>query len=174
MARITPPIGNGAFVELDDHELYEGQLVNIDWGTSSEQYGGDTRMILDWQIGEDANDTVRDYLSLRLGKQQSGQVSKLRMLLNSLSHRKDVEEIAWFDDESLEWSYDGVNAENKLELGMTVGFRGRNVAKQDGSGDRFAINVYQPMKQKSASAGRSKPKPAAARQADVDPDDVPF
>ena len=141
MGRIT---GTSEFTfDLKDHEPYEVILAEdpelID---GSPQYGGDKRLQVTWQLPD--GNSVRDWLSLKLGRQQNGQVSKLRALLNAASNLAENENIAWFDDETFEWGYSANGpAENVLRKGGTrVILRGTTTTNEAGQ-RRFAIRVYQ-------------------------------
>src|SRR5205809_976461 len=109
MTRITPSSGNAIdLTQLDDDEPYKGVIRKPKDGwysEGSEQYGGGQRLTIDFEL-EDGVSTVRDWISLRLGKQQNGTVSKLRMLLNALSQKPRDTEVKWFESETLEWGYD--------------------------------------------------------------------
>lgn len=167
MTRITAPTPTSD-VTLEDHEPYKGTLKNTEWATSSEEYGGGQRLVVDWDLGNDED--VRDWINLKLGKQKDGKVAKLRALLNALSDKPADTEIAWFDDSSLEWSYDGETAHNKLYIGAEVVFRGINGKKADG-GDRYSIQVYQAPKKKAAAPAGTARKFAPAP---INDDEVPF
>ena len=179
MARISPSANFQAPV-LEDHEGYNATLKDFDWVTSSEQYGGEKRLQLDWQI-EGESYSIRDWVGLRLGKQQSGQVSKLRALLNAIAGKPEATEIAWFDDETTEWSYDGTTAYGKLEPdACEVIVRGTSMAKEDGT-SRFSVKVYQPKKatakRQLATVGAASKPVAGAPGTPLTTDDgeeVPF
>src|SRR2546421_8217465 len=121
MARITPAQNSFDLENLRDYDPYRARLKKIDWGRSSEEYGAESRLELTWALlgGED-DQTLKDWISLRLGQQQNGQVAKLRMLLNALAGRPEATEVAWFDDETLEWSYDGTVPAGQLAEGHEV------------------------------------------------------
>lgn len=146
MARITPPVQNTDISELKDHEPYRVSIHKLDFEPSSAEYGGENRLVVDWSFVDDPDFTIRDWIGLRLGRQQSGQVSKLRMLLNAVAHKPKAEDISWFDDESLEWSYDGNKSYAKLSEGLEVIIRGEVTEKPGDNGPkrRFRINVYSP------------------------------
>ena len=152
MARITP--SSGSTIDLtvvEDDEPYKGILKKPKdgWFTKgSAEYGGEDRLTIDWQL-KDGSDSIRDWISLRLGKQQNGTVSKLRMLLNALSDKPRDTEVKWFDSETLEWGYEDDKPYNKISEGMEVVFRGVHGTKQDGSG-KFTIQKYQALKAKVA------------------------
>lgn len=168
MTRISA--ATSSMPDLEDHEPYEVSLKSIEWTTSAIEYGGDKRLQLTWAFPNDPDETLRDWMAPKLGKNQSGQVSKLRGLLNALVGKPEATEIAWFDDETLEWSYEGDQPYSKLSVGLPVIIRGKSEIKTgEGGGRRFRITAYQPIK-KTASA---KPKPAPVA-ANVDADDVPF
>ena len=178
MARITPKSSDFSISGLEDHEAYTATLKDIDWATSDEKYGGECRLVLDWDL-EGQEYSVRDWVGLRLGKQQSGQVSKLRALLNAIAGKPEATEVAWFDDDSTEWSYDGATPYGKLQPGVCeVIIRGTNVPKEDGT-SRFSVKVYQAIKAQKATApkipvlagGRSEAQVAAD---EVDDDQIPF
>lgn len=171
MARITPSSGISSvnIEELEDYEPYRAWLRAIDFQTGSAEYGSEQRLVLDWSLTdeEDDKDTIRDWLSLRLGRQQSGQVSKLRALLNALSGKEEQAEVKWFDTETLEWSYDGEHAENKLGEGAGVLFRGKHGVKQDGTA-KFTITTYQ-----SAQTKKRKIEPARPSRDESEKEDEP-
>lgn len=152
MARVTPAT-TFASPALEDHEPYPAKLTAIEWVTSSEQYGGEKRLQLDWELK--SGESVRDWVGVRLGKQQSGQVSKLRALLNALVGKPESTEIAWFDDETLDFSYDGKDPYYALKVGDKVTLRGTSVTKEDGS-HRFSVKVYQASKSDTAAVAESK------------------
>ena len=180
MARITPATGSYTAPTLEDHDPYPATLTAIEWVTSDEKYGGEKRLQLDWALSEDVS--VRDWVGLRLGKQQSGQVSKLRALINAISGKPEATEVAWFDDEDMTWSYDGVTAHGKLMPDVCeVIIRGTSVMRDDGT-RRFSIKVYQSAKAQKAqkatapkipvlAGGRSEAQVAAD---EVDDDQIPF
>lgn len=166
----TPPEELG----LEDHEAYSVTLKKIDWATSSPEYGEERRLQLDWEFETGA--TTRDWLGLRLGQQQSGQVSKLRALLNALAGKPETTEVKWFNDETFEWGYTAWDPKNpqpygQLTEGLEVVIRGVNAQKKDGS-TRFNIKVYQAARKAAASTTKARPKPAPA-PADTE-DDIPF
>lgn len=169
MTRITPSSGSTLdLTVLEDDEPYKGILKKPKDGWMSPgalEYGGEDRLTIDWELED--KETLRDWISLRLGKQQNGTVSKLRMLLNALSDKPRDTEVKWFDSETLEWGYDD-KAYNKVSEGMEVVFRGIHGTKQDGSG-KFTIQKYQTVKAKAPAAAGKKNAPR-----DVDPNDVPF
>jgi hypothetical protein len=163
MARITPNSGSTLdLTVLEDLEPYKGILTKPKDGWYSKgaaEYGGEDRLTIDWQLEDGEN--LRDWISLRLGKQQNGTVSKLRMLLNALSDKPRDSEVKWFDSETMEWGYDD-KPFNVIAEGMEVVFRGIHGTKQDGSG-KFTITQYQAPKAKAA--GKAKVSKA---------DEVPF
>lgn len=199
MTRIVPKQQTDVS-QLKDYEPYRVSIHAIDWIESSGEYAAEgKRLQIDWAFDPDALFTTRDYVGLRLGRQTSGQVSKLRSLLNALAHKPEATEISWFDDESLEWSYDGTTPFARLEEGLEVIVRGKIVEKPSDSGPRkrFNISAYQPAVDeapKAAAAPPAAPMPApvpatrgkahspeaAAAAAikpavtDVDPDEIPF
>jgi len=177
MARITPPT-QSAIADLEDYEPYKVSLKKIDWQDSSPEYGGESRMVIDWALLDQPDVTVRDWVSLRLGRQQSGHVSKLRKILYALADKPEASDIAWFDDESYEWSYDGDKAYAALSEGLPLTLIGKTVEKQTENGPkrRFAVVDYKPaaaQKSKPSLRPRPRPEPDAAVK-DVDPEDIPF
>lgn len=165
MPRITP--SSAQIVILEDDEAYKGILRKPKdqqgWFTKgSAEYGGEDRLTIDWELED--GDTLRDWISLRLGKQQNGTVSKLRMLLNALSDKPRDAEIKWFDSDTLEWSYDGDKPFNKISEGMEVLFRGIQGTKQDGN-RKFTIQKYAAPSTARASGRKTKP---------VSDDEIPF
>lgn len=150
MARITPNQGTVANLEqLRDYEPYAVSLVETGFQDGAIEYGGEQRLTVDWQLPDGS--TLRDYIGLKLGKQKSGEVAKLRKLLNALAGRPEQEEIAWFDDESLEWSYDGQFPVARLTPGLPVIIRGKHGVKEDGT-PKFGITAYQPAASSQAAA----------------------
>jgi hypothetical protein len=153
MPRITPSSGSTIDLSsLEDDEPYKGILKQPKEGwfsKGSAEYGAEDRLTVDWQL-EDGDDTIRDWISLRLGKQQNGTVSKLRMLLNALSDKPRDTEVKWFDSDTLEWSYEGDKPFNKITEGMEVVFRGVHGLKQDGN-RKFTIQKYQAPKARSTA-----------------------
>jgi hypothetical protein len=182
MARITPPTQN-TDIDLQDHEAYRARLKAIDFEESDHpQYGHQRRLIVDWEPLTMEGFTIRDWISLRLGRQQNGQTSKLRMLLNALSQKPKAEEIAWFDDETLEWSYDGEHMANKLTVDQEVILRGETTEKVvDGQTKRrFKIGVYSPAIDGTPTRGKrvdglvqgsAQLKRASTHVEEPDPDD---
>lgn len=169
MSRITPPQQAATDLsQLKDYDPYRVQIAKVDTERGSAEYGSELRLVLDLAFTDDPTFTIRDWISMRLGRQQNGQVSKLRMLLNAIAQQPEATEIAWFDDESLEWSYDGDSAFAKVEEGFEVIVRGKVTEKQTDQGPkrRYAINAYQPAtdeKPKPKAAPRPAPKPAPTR-----------
>lgn len=165
MTRITPASGQVIdFEQFEDHEPYKGTLKKISWSEGSVEYGSEKRLTLDWEL-EDGITSVRDWISLRLGKQQNGTVSKLRQLLNALSEKPTDTQVEWFDPDTLEWSYvkDGAPF-NKLAEGMNVIFRGKLGMRSDGQGRKYTVTVYQAPKK---ATGKAKVKP-------VSDEEIPF
>lgn len=158
--RITPSSGSTLdLTVLEDDEPYRGVLKKPKDGwlsKGSAEYGGEDRLTIDWELED--GETVRDWISLRLGKQQNGTVSKLRMLLNALSEKPRDTEVKWFDSETLEWSYDD-KPFNQIAEGMEVLFRGVKGKKQDGT-DKYTIQRYAAPKAKAAPATAKKLKKA--------------
>ncbi len=158
MPRITPNSGTPIDLsQLEDDEAYKGTLHKPKDGwysKGSAEYGGEDRLTVDWEISE--LETIRDWISLRLGKQQNGTVSKLRMLLNALSDKPRDTEIKWFDSDTLEWSYDGEKAFNKITEGVEVLFRGVKGKKADGTTDKFTIQKYGSVATKNKPASKAK------------------
>lgn len=177
MARITPSSGSTIdLTTLEDDEPIHGILKKPKdgWFTQgSAEYGGEDRLTIDWELED--GETIRDWVSLRLGKStKTGQVSKLRMLLNALGE-KPRDSWVWFNNETLEWGYDEQdiamkNPYAKVTEGLEVIFRGVHGTKQDGSG-KFTIQKYAPVKSK---ASEKKPAGKGHTARDVDPDEVPF
>lgn len=157
MTRITPNSGSTLdLTVVEDDEPYKGTLTKPKDGWLSKgaaEYGGEDRLTIDWKL--DDGESIRDWISLRLGKQQNGTVSKLRMLLNALSDKPRDTEVKWFDSESLEWGYEDDKPYNKIEEGMEVVFRGVHGTKQDGTG-KFTIQKYQAPKVKVAGKKAAK------------------
>jgi len=170
MPRITESSGQNVEIiqSLEDDEPYKGVLRKPKDGwfsQGSEQYGGEQRLTVDWELADGVS-TVRDWISLRLGKQQNGTVAKLRQLLNALSDKPRDTKIEWFDSDTLEWSYDGKNADNKITEGLEVTFRGVSGTKQDGQ-PKFSIQKY-------ASATKAKPAPKKIGKVTTNDSEPPF
>ena len=161
MPRIFPSNGAVDIEHLNDYEPYTVQLQAIGWSQGSPQYGGEQRLELTWEIDGREGETLKDWLSLRLGKQQNGNVSRLRALLNALAARPELTEISFFDTDTMEWGYDGPQgpAAARLSEGAQVVVRGKRVLKQDNSGYRFQIEVYQTT---ASAPGGSGAAPAVA------------
>lgn len=167
MARITPASGAVAVPELEDYEPYGARLAAIDFDMSSEEFGTpEKRLVVDWALADDPDTTVRDWVGLRLGKQQSGKVSQLRAMLNAISGKAEDTEIAWFDDESLEWSYDGKVAAEMLAEGQRVVLRGKVVERKAG-GKRYKVTTYQAAKKAGQIRAQRASTPA-------DEEEIPF
>lgn len=175
MAKITPS-ANHVGPQLEDDTSYKATLVGIEWSVSSPEYGSERRLQLDWlPEGCEEYETVRDWISLRLGKQQNGTVSKLRQLLNAIAGKPSGTDIKWFDDETLEISWSGEGPEDQLTTGREVILEGVNGTKADGS-PKFSVARYKRLPTAAAAAPatrRSAPQPVGA-VVDVNPDDIPF
>ncbi len=177
MPRISPPTGADSIVELEDDQPYKVSLAKWEYVEGAAGYGGDQRLQIDWKVGDDPDDTVRDWLSLKLGKQQSGVVSKLRMLLNALSQRPPETEIKWFDTDSDSWSYDGDREDNKLSTGYEVVIIGENKMKADGNSRSYRITKYRAPKKQSKALPKSpvsSKRMAATAAAVKDDSEIPF
>lgn len=193
MARILPPAPPAPALEnpvdvnrLRNYEGYRARLADINWSRTRPEYGDEKRLVLDWEL-VDLGGSVRDYLNLKLGRQQSGQVSKLRQLLNALAERSETAEIAWFNDDEgdeagenpLCWGYEGSGVpERRLHAGIEVSVRGKLVERSDGQGRRYQVEVYESASAAPAPAatdGHSgrEPQLSPPRRQEV-PDDVPF
>lgn len=165
MPRITPST-RAVNDTIEPDEFYEVTLKAINTSTGSVQYGSELQLQIDWEY-EDGSE-VRDWLSLRLGKQQNGTVAKLRQMLNSIAGKPYDAEVAWFDSDTMEWGYEkDAPAHDKLSEGRACLARGIRGTKDDGSAT-FKLDAYRPLKK--AAPAKKKLVPAG----DVDPDDVPF
>lgn len=173
MARITPSSGSNIDLTIvEDDTPYKGTLKMPKDGwlsKGSAEYGGEDRLTVDWDLGEGPGTSIRDWISLRLGKQQNGTVSKLRMLLNALSDKPRDTEVKMFVSETLEWGYDEakfdadgkyLNPFNKITEGMEVVFIGQHGTKKDGSG-KFTIEKYSAPKAKVAAVSGRKIAPVS-------------
>lgn len=164
MARITPSSGSNIDLTIvEDDTPYKGTLrmPKDGWlSKGSAEYGGEDRLTVDWDLGEGPGTSIRDWISLRLGKQQNGTVSKLRMLLNALSDKPRDTEVKWFDSQSLEWGYEDDKAFNVISEGMEVVFIGQHGTKKDGSG-KFTIEKYSAPKAKVAAVSGKKIAPVS-------------
>jgi hypothetical protein len=163
MPRITPSSSSLVIPDIEPDEFYEVTLTEID-RSPSKFNEGESQLQLRWDYG-DAGDTL-DWLGLRLGKQKNGTVAKLRQMLNSISGKPFDAEIAWFDTETLEFSYekDG-EAFNKLAVGATCLARAIKGEREDGT-PILKIDAYRPVKKTA--------KKAAPVSQDVDPNEIPF
>lgn len=157
MARITPSTGTFDIEAFEDMEPYKVRIKAFNIAENDHpQYGKQKRLEVTWELLDDPDSAPRDWMSLKLGKNQEGQVSKLRMLLNALGNRPKDAEIAWFDDATYEWSYEPDGAPfSKISEGQEVILRGESVMKKDGSGRVFRIKTYQ-----SEVSRKRKPVPA--------------
>ena len=165
MPRITPS-SHAVNESIEPDEFYEVSIKTLG-GIVDGKYGKQLQIDLEYEDGS----TTRDWLGLRLGKLQNGTVAKLRQMLNSIAGKPHDAEIAWFDSDNFEWSYekDG-DAFDKLTEGRSClarGIRGTN----DDDQPTFTIDAYRALKKATnRAAGTRKMVPAG----DVDPDDVPF
>jgi hypothetical protein len=141
MPRITPSTGSVNLERLVDHDPYHATLTEFAWTSSSPQYGSEPRLELTWQL--DDSTTVKDWLSLKLGRQQDGTPSKLRQLLNGIVGESPIAEIKWFDTDTLEWSYADDIPYARLELGFEITLRGVHKERPDGQGLRYGVTTYQ-------------------------------
>ena len=165
MARVTPPQGGGYDGGLPDDEPIPVELLSIDV-VEDQRFDAGPRFALKWQTVDGNDIWIRDWLSVRLGKQQSGQVSKLRGLVNALHGRKATDEVAWADDETAEYGLDGEDTTGRIEPGIRVAVIGQNVVKDDGS-TVFRVEKYRPLPAQrgsngNGSAGARRPAPAAS------------
>lgn len=158
MARITPSTGTFDIEAFADMEPYRVRLKAFKIEEKDHPtYGRSKRLEVTWELPDDPDNAPRDWMSLKLGKQQDGQVSKLRMLLNALAKQPKDAEIAWFDDATYEWSYEPNGAPfSTISEGQEVILRGESVLKEDGSGRAFKIRTYQ-----SEVSRRRRPVPAS-------------
>ena len=75
--------------------------------------------------------------------------------------------VRFFDDETLEWSYDGDQPYSKLSVGLPVIIRGKSEVKMgEGGGKRFRITTYQPAK-KTGSARKPAPVSVVADETEA-------
>jgi len=167
--RITPS-SRTVNVTIEPDEFYEVTLKALATSTGSAQYGGELQLQVDWEY-EDASE-VRDWISLRLGKQQNGTVAKLRQLLNSIAGKPYDTEIAWFDSDTMEWGYekDG-DAFDKLTEGRSCLARGIRGTKEDGQ-PTFKVDAYRPLKKAANRPADTRAMKPATEE--VDMDKVPF
>jgi hypothetical protein len=168
VSQITAPSAGGP-AQLEDYEPYRAWLRRIDFEVGSAEYGSQRRIVVDWALSENPDDTttIRDWISLRLGRQQSGQVSKLRALLNALAGKPETEEVAYFNDDGgdnngnhpLCWGYVLTGPPyNRLTEGTEVVFRGKHGKKSDGQ-PKFTITTYQAPKKSQPAAGSPGTEP---------------
>lgn len=202
MARITPSTGTAADVsQLEDDEPYVMEITGMSFEESDHpQYGHQKRLRLTLAFVDESgqanrDDTILDWLGLKLGQTQGGEIAKLRQLLNALAEESKETTVAWFDDDTLEWSYDGDLVALQLVEGQRVVVRGELVMKTGADGTpvrRYRVKKYQPVKKgrpKNGSATQTPKAPVSppttatavqttrrtvAETTDVDPDDIPF
>jgi hypothetical protein len=155
-----------------NHRPYAARLKA--WEPTVGSYNGnpERRIIVDWEL-IDAGGSVRDWLGCRLGQQHTGQVSKLRRMLNALADEPESTAIDWFDDESGEWAYEGEEV-HSLRPGVDrLNVLGKIVPLANGQGLRFQIEIYEP----DDTDGLSGVVSRAARvfaQASAGSEDYPF
>lgn len=183
MARITE--SSGATLDLtqfEDDEPYRVRIKEVGAITDTEYQGKKGRQLeIVWELAGEPDTTLKDWLSLSLGKQRDGTISKFRQFLNAIGQQPKDTAIKWFDDETLEWSYDGTHAHLKIQEGLEAILRGEIRDRADPSqGKKFAIKKY------AAPKSQRKARPAdadeddeietrkRAKVQDVSPDEIPF
>lgn len=170
MARITPSTGTATDVsQLEDDEPYVVEIIGMSFDESDHpQYGRQKRLRLTLAFVDEngqanRDDTILDWVGLKLGQKQDGEIAKLRQLLNALAREPKETTVAWFDDDTMEWSYDGEIATGRLEEGQRVVIRGELVMKtgQDGTPvRRYRVKKYQPLNRKAGGPKGVSPSPS--------------
>ena len=167
MARIT----QGSTIDfslLEDQEPYKVRLKEVVGIVESVYQGKKSRRLeVTWEMADDSDVTLKDWLGVTLNPMADGRVSKLRQLLNAIAQRPKDTQVSWFDDEDYSWSYDGDTPDCTLTVGLEAVMRGESRERSDGQGKRFSITSYQSAK----SEKKSRPRP---RPATEDDDEAPF
>lgn len=90
---------------LQEWRPYPAKIADMEIVTGSEQYGSKERLQIDFelQLPEGETRNVRSWFGISLGKSNTGQIAKLRRLLNAITNRKSTDEISWFNKRTLEW-----------------------------------------------------------------------
>jgi hypothetical protein len=169
MARITAPTG-GDFpqVQVRDYDPVPVVLNSLEVDPNSAYPQSGPRLKLVWALESNPEEWLWDWASIKLGEQRSGQVAKLRTILNAIHGRATNAPVAWFDDETFEYALDGdagAPATGRLAAGVRVVIRGVNEAKptpENPAATRFKITAYQPAAGAAAApASAAAPAPAA-------------
>lgn len=170
MSWITPPQGgatyDGTLPELDPIEVVLKSVVVA----PDEKFGSGPRAALVWETIEHEQQQIFDWASVKLGKNNSGQVSKMRSIINAIEGRPTDAEIAGIDDETLEYALDGSAIDGAVKAGVRVVVRGENVTK-DANGEPltfFRVKHYKPVQKPVPAAstnGKPTGKPTATRAA---------
>lgn len=187
MARITEATGSTIdLTQFEDDEPYKVRIQAVGAVTDTEYQGKKGRQLeITWSLVDDPETTLKDWLSLSLGKQKNGTVSKFRQFLNALAQKPKDESIKWFDDEELTWSYNGTHAHMKLEAGLEAILSGEIRDRADPTqGKKFAITKYKaPKVRKARPADYEDEQPedprvaaqrAMAKVRDNDSESIPF
>jgi hypothetical protein len=171
MARITPSNGSPLDNPIDIGKVrnlqgYRAILIRTDWTTGAAQYGSQPRLVLDWQFPDVDGGQVRDYAGLALGVTRGGEIAQLRRILNAIAGVPAETEVSFFDDESLEWGYEGVDgpAWGALEPGWEIVMHGEIKPRQDRQGSFFNPTHYYPAGQPGTTAAPVAAAPAPAPQ----------
>lgn len=174
MARITPSTGSPLENPLDINNVrnmvpYRARLIRTDWATGSAEYGSQQRLVCDWELidvpsgPQNQPGQVRDYYGLALGARRDGTVAQLRQMLNAIADTDEQAEVSFFDDETMEWGYEGEDgpAWGQLQKGWEVTVMGKITAKQNGTGSFFNIVQYLPASAEPPAAPAPAPRAPA-------------
>jgi hypothetical protein len=191
MTHVTP--GSASQIQLEDGEAYEAVLVGVEvergrkWDDQSEP---SDQVKLVWQIGDDEENTLWTFFSLRLGiNRTTKKPARLRQILNALAGRPEGDEIAWVDDGIGagavfgEWAYPDGKMWSLCASGEFLAVDGSEVYtpapnlrvlvrcenQVTENGTRAVPVMWRPVKRAPATIAAARPKPAA-----VDPEDIPF
>lgn len=176
MARITPSTGGRPLenpVDINrvrNYDLYRARLAELDWAPSKFENGG-LQLVADWELVEvisgfdNKPGRFRDYYGLKLGQMKDGKVSGLRSMLNAIAGAADQTEVSFFDDETMEWGYEGQEgpAWGQLQAGWEVAVRGKITPRNDGQGSFFKVEVYEPVANLQAQPA-PPPRPTVVNQ----------
>lgn len=125
---------------LQDWRPYPARIKDIQIVEGSEQYGKKERLQIDFelQLPEGEKRTVRAWFGFSLGRSNTGEVAKLRRLLNAITKRKSSEDITWFNKRTLEWGITDKMSEplSHLDIDTMVTVRGKT------EGERFKLQEF--------------------------------
>ena len=200
MTTYTPPPPPAPALEnpvdvrrVRNYESYRARIVDINPTRSRPEFGNEKQFVVDFELFDSdgvALGNARTWLSPRFGlNQQTGQVSKMTAFLNALASQKETTVVAWFNDEEgdergeqpLAWGYDSTRTPYlALRPGLEVNVRGKIAPRSDGQGEKYRIEVFEPVEaakpSPAASTETRAQAPAATRLApeEPDPDEIPF